>query len=128
MSGTKAIDTNDIDALDLIFTDDAHIDFSKAGGPKADLKTIKNFLRDNLGDLPRQHSISNFKIQIDGNSAHVRCLFINPLELPSKENVLEVAFWGGWYDDKLIRTSNGWRIQERITQPCYNWKMQRINS
>ena len=54
-----AIDNKDIDALDFIFTDDACIDYSKAGGPKADLKTIKKFLKENLGDLPRQHMISN---------------------------------------------------------------------
>lgn len=41
----SAIDTKDIDALDLIFADNACIDYSKAGGPKADLKTIKKFLK-----------------------------------------------------------------------------------
>lgn len=123
----SAIDTKDIDALDLIFTENACIDYSKAGGPRADLKTIKKFLQANLGDLPRQHIISNIKIQINGDSANARCLCLNPLELPSQGDVLEVAFWGIWYDDKLIRTSNGWRIQERITQPCYNWKIQRIS-
>jgi len=121
----SAIDTNDIDALDNIFTDDARIDYSKAGGPKADLKTIKEFLRANLGDLPRQHIISNIKVQINGNSADVRSLCYNPLELPSQGGILEVAFWGLWYNDKFIRTSNGWRIQEKVTQPCYNWKIQR---
>ena len=123
-----AIDTKNIDALDLVFTDDACIDYSKAGGPKTDLQTIKNFLKANLGDLPRQHIISNIKIQINGDSADVRCLCYNPLELPRQGDVLEVAFWGLYYNDKFIRTSNGWRIKERVTQPCYNWKIQRISS
>lgn len=123
-----AIDNKDVDALDHIFTLDAHIDYSKAGGPKTDLKTIKKFLRENLGDLPRQHIISNYQIKINGDLADVRSLCINPLELPSQGNVLEVVVWGIWYDDKCIRTSHGWRIQEKVTQPCYNWKFQRINS
>ena len=76
----SAIDSKDIDALDLVFTDDACIDYSKAGGPKADLKTIKKFLRENLGNLPRQHIISNFQIQINGDSADVRSLCYNPLD------------------------------------------------
>ena len=118
-----AIDSKNIDALDLIFTDNACIDYSRAGGPKADLKTIKKFLRENLGDLPRQHSISNFKIKINCDSADVRCLCYNPLELPNQEIVL----WGLWYNDKLIRTPNGWRIIEKVTEPCYTWKMQRIS-
>lgn len=124
----SAVDSKNIDAFDLIFTQDACIDYSKAGGPRTDLKTIKKFLQDNLGDLPRQHSISNIKIQINGDSADVRCLCFNPLELPSQGNTLEIALWGLWYDDKFIRTPDGWRIQERITQPCYNWKLQRLNS
>lgn len=121
-----AIDDNCIDSLDLIFTNDAHIDYSKAGGPKGDLKTIKKFLRENLGDLPRQHMISNYKIQIHGDLADVRCLCHNPLELPRQDDALEVAFWGLWYNDKLVRTPIGWRIKERVTQPCYSWKIQRV--
>lgn len=124
----SAIDTKDIDNFDHIFTDDACIDYSKAGGPKADLPTIKKFLQENLGNLPRQHIISNIKIQINDNYAQVRCLCFNPLELPSRGDALEVAFWGLWYNDKFIRTSHGWRIQERVTEPCYNWKIQRINN
>lgn len=124
----SAIDTKNIDAFDRIFTQDACIDYSKAGGPKADLKTIKTFLHKNLGDLPRQHSVSNIQIRINGDVAQVRCLCLNPLELPPQGDVREVALWGIWYDDKFIRTSDGWRIQQRVTQPCFNWKMQRINS
>ncbi len=121
----SAIDNKDIDAFDHIFTDDARIDYSKAGGPNANVKTIKKFLAENLGDLPRQHMISNFKIQIHGDLAEVRCLCHNPLELPIQGDILEIAIWGLWYDDKLVRTSKGWRIKERVTQPCYSWKIQR---
>lgn len=124
----SAVDEKNIDALDLIFTHDAHIDYSKAGGPNADLKTIKKFLKENLGDLPHQHMISNFKIRIHGDSADARCLCHNPLELPRNGDVLEVMFWGLWYNDKLVRTSKGWRIKEKITQPCYSWKIERISS
>lgn len=123
----SAIDSKNIEELDRVFTHDARIDYSKAGGPSAGLKTIKKFLKENLGDLPRQHMISNYKIQISGDVAVARCLCHNPLELPRQGDVLEVAFWGLWYDDKLIRTSKGWRIKERGTQPCYSWKIQRSN-
>ncbi|MBS0604553.1 MAG: nuclear transport factor 2 family protein [Verrucomicrobia bacterium] len=121
-----AIDEKRLAILDHVFTHDALIDYSKAGGPKADLQTIKKFLAQNLGDLPRQHMISNFKIQIRGDLAEARCLCHNPLELPSHGDVLEVAFWGLWYNDKLLRTPSGWRIKERVTQPCYSWKVQRV--
>jgi len=118
----SAIDEKNVDALDLIFTKDAHLDFSKAGGPNADLQTIKKFLKENLGDLPHQHMISNYKIKINGDLADGRCLCYNTVELP---NPKEVAFWGIWYDDKFIRTKDGWRIKEKVTQPCYSWKIPR---
>jgi hypothetical protein len=120
----NAIDTKDIDALDRIFSLDANIDFSKAGGPNADLKTIKKFLKENLGDLPRQHLISNLQIKLMGDQATVRCLCHNPLELPPNGN--EVMLWGLWYNDKCIRTKDGWRIQAKVTEPCYHWKLQII--
>ncbi|MBP7074031.1 MAG: nuclear transport factor 2 family protein [Rhabdochlamydiaceae bacterium] len=119
-----AIDKKDIDALDRIFSHDARIDFSSAGGPCSDLKTIKNFLKENLGDLPRQHLISNFQFKIQGDHAQVRCLCHNPLELPP--NGEEVMVWGLWYNDKCIRTKDGWRIQEKVTEQCYHWKLHKI--
>lgn len=117
-----AIDKKDINALDQIFTTDARIDFSLAGGPQGDLKTIKKFLSENLGDLPRQHILANFQIKIHGDHANVRSLCHNPLELPPHGE--EVMFWGIWYNDKCTRTDNGWKIQEKVTEPCYHWKLQ----
>jgi len=118
-----AIDKKDIDALDRIFSEDARLDFSRAGGPYSDLKTIKQFLKQNLGDLPRQHLISNHQIKIQGDYAEVRCLCYNPLELPPQGE--EVMLWGLWYNDKCIRTKAGWRIKEKITEPCYHWKLKK---
>jgi SnoaL-like domain len=79
----SAIDIKDIDTLDHIFTEDAVIDYSQVGGPKGNLILIKKFLLDNLGDLPRQHMISNFRMRIHGDVADVRSMCHNPFELPS---------------------------------------------
>lgn len=120
-----AVDSKNMAAFDHIFTPDARIDYSKAGGPNTNVQTIKKFLVENLGDLPRQHMVSNFKIRIHGDVAQSRCLCHNPLELPKQGDVLEVAFWGIWYNDKFVRTPKGWRITEKVTEPCYSWKIQR---
>ena len=120
-----AIDSGEIDSLDLIFSENARIDFSKAGGPRGNLKIIKKFLKENLGNLPRQHIITNYKIQISGDSAKVRCLCYNPLELPGGDRgSKKVAIWGLWYEDQFTRAAKGWRIGERITQPCFSWEFQ----
>jgi len=118
-----AIDQGDIDALDHIFTPHARIDYSRAGGPCTDLPMIKRFLKENLGNLPRQHSLANFQIKIHGDHATVRSMCYNPLQLPTNG---EVMLWGLWYNDQCVRTPAGWRIQEKVTEPCYHWKLQII--
>jgi len=120
---SEAIDEKNIDALDPIFTEDALIDYSKAGGPKGKLLMIKQFLKENLGDLPHQHIISNHKVQIEGDRAKGRFLCLNPVELLSEE----VMLWGIWYEDEFIRTKDGWKISKKVTRPCFNWKMKRIS-
>jgi hypothetical protein len=120
-----AIDSNCVDDLDHVFTEDALIDYSKAGGPKGPLATIKTFLKQNLGTLPRQHMISNQKIRIEGDSASVRSLCHNPLELQAHGTSPELVLWGLWYNDKFIRTPQGWKIQERATEVSYSWRLQR---
>lgn len=119
----SAIDQKDIDALDQIFTQNARIDFSKAGGPNSDLLTIKQFLKENLGNLPRQHVISNIQITIGKEEAQVRCLCLNPLELPPDGK--EIMLWGLWYNDRCLRTQEGWRIIEKVTEPSFHWKIQK---
>jgi hypothetical protein len=117
-----AIDRKDLDALSRIFIPDARLDFSRAGGPNADLKTVQKFLAENLGDLPRQHLITNHQIRIQGDHAQVRCLCLNPLALSHQEAML----WGLWYNDKMVRTSSGWRIKEKVTEPCFHWKLPTV--
>lgn len=119
-----AIDKSDIEALDRIFVPDARIDYSRAGGPHSDLKTIKKFLKQNLGEMPRQHLISNYQIHIQGDYAEVRSLCLNPLDLPPHGE--EAMLWGIWYNDKCVRTLDGWRIKEKVTEPCFHWKLLKI--
>lgn len=55
----------------------------------------------------------------------IKMFVSHPLELPSSGDVFEVALWGLWYNDKFIRTPKGWRTKEKVTEPCYSWKIQR---
>jgi hypothetical protein len=63
-------------------------------------------------------------MRIKGDLADCRCLCNNPLELPRQGDTLEVVIWGLWYNDKLVRTPQGWRIKEKISEPCFSWKIQ----
>ena len=46
------------------------------------------------------------------------------IELPPDGKV--IMLWGLWYNDKCIRTNKGWRIKEKVTEPCYHWKLQNV--
>ena len=117
-----AIDSKKYDMLDTVFTPDAFIDYTSAGGISGKLPEIKVWLAKALGVFPMtQHYVTNFSITLEGDSAKSRCMFYNPMGLPSPEGKegLELVFFGGYYNDKLIRTSEGWRISERIEESTW---------
>jgi len=119
-----AIDTKRFDELDSVFVSDAFIDYTSAGGVKGLLPEVKKWLSEVLNMFPMtQHIVSNFEISVDGDEATSRCAFYNPMGLPPAERTesLQLMFFGGYYNDKLIRTSNGWRISQRIEESTWDY-------
>ena len=114
------IDTHDYDALDDIFTPDAHIDFSATGGATGDLPSIKAFLVTALDNFAKhQHLPSGFKIVVDGDTATVRSMCHNPMPFPGDTGKAALLMLGLWYHDELVRTSDGWRITHRHQELSY---------
>ena len=65
-----AIDSRDWDALDDVFTPDAHIDYSVFGGSVGDLASTKEFLASAMPMFAAlQHMVSGTTIAIDGDTA-----------------------------------------------------------
>lgn len=119
-----AIDTKQFDDLDSVFIPDASIDYTSAGGVKGPLPEVKKWLAEVLNMFPMtQHSVTNFQIRIEGDSATSRCAFYNPMGLEPAEGTesMTLMFFGGYYNDKLIRTSDGWRISERIEESTWDY-------
>ena len=117
------IDSKQYDMLDSVFTPDAFIDYTSAGGISGGLPEVKAWLEKALGLFPMtQHYVTNFAIGVDGDKAESRCMFYNPmgLPLPEGEEGLKLWFFGGFYNDKLIRTAEGWRISERIEESTWS--------
>jgi len=117
-----AIDSKQYNVLDTVFTPDAFIDYTSAGGISGGPPEIKAWLEKAVGQFPMtQHYVTNFSITVDGDSAKSRCMFYNPMGLPLPEGQegLELLFFGGYYNDKLIRTPEGWRISERIEESTW---------
>jgi 3-phenylpropionate/cinnamic acid dioxygenase small subunit len=116
----RAIDTRAWDDLDTIFTPDATIDYTAAGGVRGAFPEVKAWLAE---VLPRfamtQHLVTNHDIQVDGDRATSRVYVYNPMGTRNAAGTLDLFFFGGWYNDRLVRTPDGWRIAERTEETAY---------
>ena len=111
---SDAIDTQQWDLLDEVFTPDAHIDYSSMGGIAGTLAEQKAFLAANLPTLFQQgyqHLVANTLFEIEGDEARTRSICFNPMVLEDNGRVL---FCGLWYRDRLVRVDGRWRINERV--------------
>ena len=116
----SAIDGRRFDELDNVFTADAFVDYTCFGGPKGSYPEIKEFLMKAMVMFPSfQHMIGNSRVRIDGDKATARTICHNPMTIKLPEGGSQVAFYGLWYVDKLVRTESGWRLCERIEEPAY---------
>lgn len=120
----SAVDTQDIDQFDHIFTPDAHIDYSAMGGTKGPVSEVKAYLKKVLPHFPRtQHMIANSRVWVEGDSARARTMCHNPMVMPKQDGSEQVAFYGLWYVDRLVRTPEGWRISERVEEYGYDFNV-----
>lgn len=116
----SAIDQKKFDALDAVFTVDAHIDYSAMGGMVGPFPEVKEWLKVALGMFPHyQHMLGNMSLNIDGDRATGRTMCFNPMQMKMPDGNLQVMFLGLWYLDKFVRTPQGWRISERVEEKCY---------
>jgi SnoaL-like domain len=119
-----AIDERDWDALDRVFTPDAHIDYSEAGGASGSYPQIKAWLPKALERFAMyQHMVATTRLEIDGDRATSRTILFNPMVGRDDRGGEQVFFIGLWYRDKLVRTADGWRIAERYEEMSYRHNM-----
>ena len=117
---SNAIDRRDFDWLDTVFTPDAYIDYRAMGGIDGRYPEVKAWLGPALKSFPHYyHLIANTEVVLAGDKATATTVCFNPMEVPLPEGGSQVMFLGLWYVDKLVRTSDGWRIGERVEESCY---------
>lgn len=116
----SAVDAKDFDQFDNIFTAGAIIDYTALGGARGPVHAIKDYLKRVMPYFAStQHMIANSRVWIDGDTARARTMCHNPMEIPLPEGGTQVAYYGLWYVDKLVRTEQGWRISERTEENGY---------
>ena len=115
----EAIDSRNWDDLDNIFTPDAVIDYTEAGGAKGSLPEIKLYLDKALAQFSGfQHMLGLPQIKINGETATARTICFNPIVM-DKDGAPHIFFVGLWYCDNLKRTEQGWRISNRREEVSY---------
>ena len=101
-----AVDRRDWEQYRSIFTADAEIDYTSAGGIAGTVDEVVEFLSTSLELFEMtQHLVSNIDLEVNGDSATVTAMFHNPMRLPGGDT----WFTGGWYHHDLVRTPDGWR-------------------
>jgi hypothetical protein len=121
-----AIDGRDFDALDDVFTSDAHIDYTEMGGSAGNVEETKDFLRKNMGNFAGfQHMVATTKLEFGEKDdqgrdlARAKTICHNPMVIDKGEGKTHVFFCGLWYRDVLVRTDKGWRIQDRHEEKSF---------
>jgi ketosteroid isomerase-like protein len=117
---SHAVDGRDWDAFERVFTDDAIIDYTEMGGPRGGVKATRQFLESVMPTFSSfQHMLGNTVLELDGDRAKARTICYNPMVLDRGENTTHVFICGLWYRDILVRTADGWRIQDRYEERSY---------
>jgi len=118
---THALDSRDFKALAACFVPDAFIDYTALGGIKGNLEEICAYLSRVMPMFHSfQHLIASTRIWLEKDRARARTLCHNPMVHKTEDGSLHTMFYGLWYNDRLVRTAEGWRIQERIEEFCYD--------
>ena len=102
-----AVDTRDWELFRSVFTEDATIDYTNAGGIAGTVTDVTDWLGRTMEMFAAtQHLVSNELVTIDGDTATVRALFYNPMRFANDGPFFHC---GGWYNHELVRTDEGWR-------------------
>ena len=114
---TMAIDGADWDALDRVFTADAHIDYTASGGTSGPFPEVKAWLAEMLPMFTgMQHLLGQKRVEIDGDEAAVRAYFYNPMAMAREDGTTWHLDIAGVYVHSLVRTPDGWRSRRLVEE------------
>jgi 3-phenylpropionate/cinnamic acid dioxygenase small subunit len=113
----RGVDTHDWELWRSVFTEDAVIDYSKSGAARGSREEVAEFLRQAYDTIPwATHHITNVEIELDGDRASVRAMFLNPMQLPGLDRESST---GGYYTHEMVRTSDGWKSRRLVEHPMW---------
>lgn len=117
-----ALTDRDWEAWTSLFTPDATVDYSTAGGPVGSPSQAAETFSTMMGGFDVSLSSGgNVAIDfVDGETATVRSVYTMMMRIPGAQGAAPTYMQAsGWYNDTVKRTTNGWRIQKRFEQLAY---------
>jgi len=109
-----AIDTKDWALLDTCFLPDSTVDYTSTGGRKGPYAEIRKWLMEALAPFAvTMHCLGNTSVELEGDRAHVRTYLWNPMGYRKSDGDIHWFTVSAHYVDEMLRTSHGWRIQQR---------------
>lgn len=116
-----SLDDLDWQSFSELFHSNAILDFTAIGGPKGSPQELIEFLKVFSKNVSSwQHTTStNVLKSVDGHiksrtAAQVMTITKSP------DNTDNVAFFGLWYKDQIVKEHNDWLIKERILQASWS--------
>ncbi|MGH2727172.1 MAG: nuclear transport factor 2 family protein [Actinomycetota bacterium] len=115
-----ALDTKDWGSLRTLFTPDAIVDYTEEGGVRGSIEDAITWFQTTLASFTAsQHFVTNRRVKVDGDEASVHAYIFSPLGVPSGDGALTLVFAGGFYEDVLRRTADGWRFAARTIRASW---------
>ncbi len=109
-----ACDSCDWDAFRELFTADCVLDYTEFGGGRGDLESTISWSSFGLSEYAGlQHSTTSHYCELSGQTAKAITYFLayhTSVDAADGEAMMAV---GGFYQDRLVKQSDGWRIRER---------------
>jgi len=113
----EMVDRREWKEMDRIFALEATIDYTSTGGVAGPFRETLAWLDRALESWPiNLHIITNLIIEFDGDTARTRCYFHAPMGRAGELGQQLIITNAGRYVDRLVRTSDGWRIIERVCE------------
>jgi hypothetical protein len=110
-----AMDSNDFDRLEKVFTSDAIMDFTSIGGIRANWPEVRQWWSNRHGVYVHYfHLFVNPLVVFTSDTrAEVTTKVYNPCGVIGPDGKLHDYVIHGMYDDVFVSTPEGWRIAER---------------
>lgn len=100
-------DEGDWGLLRSVFSDDAVLDYSSTGGPAGGRDEVVAWLEASLSPIRIQHVVSNFRIDVTGDTAAGKAMFFTTAHLEVLDQPLTT---GGYYDLAFVRVDGRWSV------------------